>query len=150
MNRGRRPQTTRLLLIRPFRKKAFEAVADSCRPLCASARLSKFTWFEGEYFEAELWILNDCVTDKESLKVTAELWAVDQKLSSLLWETGKVKSQTNIRGITLRQQLPAMETDKLYLRLSVENFPEYNSDYTLIYRRKSFTAFRTHVMNLTE
>ena len=62
----------------------------------------------------------------------------------------KVKSQTNIRGITLRQQLPAMETDKLYLRLSVENFPEYNSDYTLIYRRKSFTAFRTHVMNLTE
>ena len=131
-------------------KKAFEAVADSCRPLCASARLSKFTWFEGEYFEAELWILNDCVTDKESLKVTAELWAVDQKLSSLLWETGKVKSQTNIRGITLRQQLPAIETDKLHLRLSVENFPEYNSDYTLIYRRKSFTAFRTHVMNLTE
>ena len=95
-------------------------------------------------------VIDENTRVEESLKVTAELWAVDQKLSSLLWETGKVKSQTNIRGITLRQQLPAMETDKLHLRLSVENFPEYNSDYTLIYRRKSFTAFRTHVMNLTE
>ena len=70
---------------------------------------------------------------------------------SLLWET-ESESQTNIRWYNLRQQLPHgnRESFGISLRLSVENFPEYNSDYTLIYRRKSFTAFRTHVMNLTE
>ena len=40
-----------LIVAYPAIPKAFEAEADSLPPH-ASARLSKFTWFEGEYFEA--------------------------------------------------------------------------------------------------
>lgn len=40
-------------------KPALDQVRRACRPLCASARIAKFDWTEGELFEAEVWLLND-------------------------------------------------------------------------------------------
>lgn len=59
-------------------KPALDQVRRACRPLCASARIAKFDWTEGELFEAEVWLLNDRFAAAGPFSFTVTLRAAGQ------------------------------------------------------------------------
>jgi beta-mannosidase len=64
-------------------KPAFYAVASSCRPVLASARIPKFRWKKGEQFSVELFILNDKYEETGAGKMTGLNYFERQKDSRL-------------------------------------------------------------------
>ena len=139
-----------LLVYPAIPKPAFYAVGQSCRPVCASARLSKFVWQEGECFSAEIWILNDLFQDLSDKKVTVSLDTGEKKITILKWHTEIIKSNTNLAGPTARYKLPHLQSDRFRLLLEVENHPELNAEYTLLYRPSKTKANGTAMLNITE
>ena len=129
-------------------KPGFYAVKNACRPLLASAKLSKFRWIEGETFFADVWMLNDLPTEVPSGKVKIKLVAGTSELVVLNWDFGSMKANVNQAGPTVRCKLPAWSTDRFKVVLEVEGHPEYNSEYTLAYLPRTVERKRTTpVMN---
>ena len=119
-------------------KPAYQAVADSCRPICASARLSKFLWEEGETFFCELFLLNDKYDAVSAGTLQAILLAPNgEKTVLLTWEYPTPTPYQNIAGPTARIVLPRWETDRFTLIIEDIRHPERSSQYTLAYHRKS-------------
>lgn len=119
-------------------KPGFYAVKNACRPVLASAKFSKFQWTEGENFFADIWILNDFYKDLPSGKVTIKILADGVQLTLLSWDYNNLKANINQAGPTVRFKLPAWKTDRFKVFLEVKGHPEYNSDYTLAYKSRSF------------
>ena len=115
-------------------KPAFYAVKNSCRPVLASARFSKFKWNESEIFSPELWMLNDLPEDVPAGKVTIKIAAGDQQITVLEWNYNPMSANTNQTGPTVRYKLPAWTSNRFRVLLEVDGHPEYNSEYTLAYR----------------
>ena len=67
----------------------------------------------------------------------------------LRWESPSVEPNRNTAGPTARFRLPAWDTDRFGVELSVEGHPEMNACYTLMYRR-SPRKRRCTSMNVTE
>ena len=130
-------------------KPAIAEVRRACRPLCASARFARFDWKEGETFEAEVWILNDVFARTGPFVVTVTLRAGRAEERILRWESPSVEPNRNTAGPTARFRLPAWDTDRFGVELSVEGHPEMNACYTLMYRR-SPRKRRCTSMNVTE
>ena len=130
-------------------KPAIAEVRRACRPLCASARFARFDWKEGETFEAEVWILNDVFARTGPFVVTVTLRAGHAEERILRWESPSVEPNRNTAGPTARFRLPAWDTDRFGVELSVEGHPEMNACYTLMYRRSPRKRRRTS-MNVTE
>ena len=129
-------------------KPGFYAVKNACRPLLASAKLSKFKWTEGETFFADVWMLNDLPTEVPSGKVKIKLVAGTSELVLLNWDFDAMKANVNQAGPTVRCKLPAWSTDRFKVVLEVEGHPEYNSEYTLAYQPRTVERKRTTpVMN---
>ena len=115
-------------------KPAYYAVKNSCRPLCASARLSKFRWRENEEFFAEAWILNDTYLQSHKIgTVRMKLQTNDTTLEILSWNPPPIENNTNIAGPTGRIKLPRLKSKRFKLLIEVEEHPEYNSEYTLLF-----------------
>jgi len=129
-------------------KPAYYAVKNSCRPCLVSARLNKFKYSEGELFTADLWVLNDLPNDTCGGKITVKLVSENVELKLLDWEYGKLKANTNLSGPTVRCNLPSFITDRFKLLLSVDEHPEYNSDYTLLYSRNKSIKSKIKLNNL--
>ena len=129
-------------------KPAYYAVANSCRPICSSARIKKFQWKENEYFSADLYILNDQFKKLESYVIKAKLLCNNDTIEVLHWDTPILTANQNIAGPTLRYQLPHWDGDRFKLLLEVENHPEYNSEYTLLYTPNQPKQKKTAIMNL--
>ncbi|MFZ6730159.1 glycoside hydrolase family 2 protein [Alistipes dispar] len=130
-------------------KPAIAEVRRACRPLCASARFARFDWKEDETFEAEVWILNDVFARTGPFVVTVTLRAGRAEERILRWESPSVEPNHNTAGPTARFRLPAWDTDRFGVELSVEGHPEMNACYTLMYRR-SPRKRRCTSMNVTE
>jgi beta-mannosidase len=130
-------------------KPALQAVAASCRPVCTSARLGKLVWSEGEYFEAELWLLNDTHKEVESMKITAVLECGSRSENVLEWDCSGAAPETNTAGPTARIRLPLWDEDRFTLHLRVEGRPQYDSSYELLYRRARQKREGTAAMNVT-
>ena len=124
-------------------KPGFYAVKNACRPVLASAKLSKFKWLEGETFFADIWMLNDDFKEIPSGKVTIKIATNEFQLTLLSWEFSAMKANINQAGPTVRYQLPSWKTDRFRILLEVEGHPEYNSEYTLAYQPRSFGRKRT-------
>lgn len=118
-------------------KPAYYAVKNSCRPVCASARLSKFVWSAGETFFTEIWLLNDSFTPSEPLTVRVKLQAGNRTIELLDWTTPALSENKNIQGPTVRFDLPEWPVTRFKVWLEVDEKPEYNSEYTLLYRTKT-------------
>lgn len=121
-------------------KPAYYAVAASCRPILASARIPKFTWEPGEWFEPEAWLLND---SPESVPGgTLEMYAVvDGVRTQLLsWSFDALEPGENGRGPTARWRIPNAPAARFQLEVVVNGKPEWSSDYTLLYARKQETT----------
>jgi beta-mannosidase len=122
------------LIVHPaIRKPAYYAVKNACRPLCASARLSKFRWRENEEFFAEAWILNDSFRQYDIGTVKMKLQSGDTIIEILSWIPPTIENNTNIAGPTGRLKLPGFKSKLFKLLIEVENYPEYNSEYTLLF-----------------
>ena len=114
-------------------KPAYYTVKEALRPTLFSAKIPTFTWFYGDFFEAELWLLNDAPTPAKG-KVTVTLTLGDETVTLLEWNA-KTDANNNLRGPTVRYQLPLVEdADKLLIRLLAENGME--STYTYQYKPK--------------
>lgn len=131
-------------------KPAYEEVRRACRPLCASARFARFDWTEGELFEADIWILNDRFAASGPFVLTVTLRAAGQTLEILRWESPATAPNRNIAGPTARTPLPAWDTDRFRVEITVEGHPEMDARYTLAYRRAVRKKACTAPMNITE
>ena len=129
-------------------KPAFYAVSNSCRPVCASARLHKFQWKEGELFTADLYLLNDRYEEAAGLPVTVKLQCGNQTVEVMKWDTPTLPANENVAGPIVRFRLPNWQHDRFKLLLEVEGKPEYNSEYTLLYTPKEGKREGTAIMNL--
>jgi beta-mannosidase len=117
-------------------KPAYYAVKNACRPFCASARLSKFRWREGEEFFAEAWILNDSYREVHIGTVKMRLQTDESTIELLSWNPPAVQYNTNVAGPTGHFKLPHLKSDRFKLRIEVEGHPEYDSEYTLLFEPK--------------
>jgi beta-mannosidase len=118
--------------VRP--KPGLAAVAASCRPVLASARIARFVWHEGELFAPELWLLNDSPHEIPAGSVEAILELGGSETVLLRWDHPAVPANRNLAGPTLRQVLPRADADRMTLRLRCLETPERDSAYLLLYR----------------
>ncbi|HZG75028.1 MAG TPA: glycoside hydrolase family 2 TIM barrel-domain containing protein, partial [Paenibacillus sp.] len=114
-------------------KPAYFAVQASCRPILASARIPTFVWKEGDWFEPELWLLNDSPNGIPSGRVEAYLTIADgERLFLLAWDFEDVAPNENRRGPTARFRMPETANERMKLELVVVDRPDWNSNYTLL------------------
>lgn len=130
-------------------KPALFAVKNSCRPVCTSARISKFVWNEGENFFADIWVLNDTFCTIPEGKILVKLLTENEEIQILEWSFPRVESNKNLSGPSARFKLPKWNTDRFKVILEVMDSPEFNSEYTLIYRQKKAIIHGTCSMNVT-
>ncbi|WP_296939342.1 glycoside hydrolase family 2 TIM barrel-domain containing protein [uncultured Dysgonomonas sp.] len=131
-------------------KMALYAVRDSCRPFCVSARISKFIWFEDKDFFAEIWMLNDTFDTFDKHQVIVKLQSQEEEIEILQWTSSDINSNTNLPGPTVRFKLPRWNTIFFKLIVEVVNYPEFSSEYTLLYKKKkTVDKSLTKAMNVT-
>lgn len=134
----------------PNRPKAcYYAVAASLRPMVASARISKFSWKEGDQFDPELWILNDAPESVPGGRIEAYLRMGEEELPLLVWDYPSLNPNTNLAGPVIRFTLPGRNVSRIVLVLRAVDHPEMDSEYTLVYQAGK-TADRplgTRIMN---
>lgn len=128
-------------------KPALQAVAGSCRPLCASGRIGKFVWYEEELFEMEVWLLNDRYESFDGLHLTVSLHAEEATHVILAWDAPRVEANTNLAGPTARFRLPGWQTDRFDVAIDVTGRPELAARYTLMYRQKAREKAGTKPLN---
>lgn len=117
-------------------KPAYYAVQASCRPVLASARIPKFVWKKEEWFEPELWLLNDSPETVPAGRMEAYLTlGTGEKRLLLVWDFPSLEPNANLRGPTARYLLPSDEdAERMVLELAVPGRPEWSSEYTVLYR----------------
>lgn len=73
--------------------------------------------------------------DCRPLTVRVKLQAGDRITEILAWTTPALQENTNIAGPTVRYTLPEWPVTRFKVRVEVDGKPEYNSEYTLLYRK---------------
>lgn len=116
------------------RKPAYYAVQASCRPVLTSARIPKFTWQEGEWFEPELWLLNDSQEKISGGRIEVYLTLGNDRYLLLNWQYNELSANQNQRGPTARFLLPNVKVDRMKLEVLVADRPEWGSEYTLLFK----------------
>jgi beta-mannosidase len=129
-------------------KPALSAVRNACRPVCASARFSRFRWEEGDCFIADIWLLNDSFEEIKSQTMIVKIQTGNEQIILLEWQSPVAPVNANIEGPTVRFRLPKWNTDHFNVFVEVAGIPAYNSEYLLIYRSKKETAVSTATMNI--
>lgn len=118
-----------------FPKPAYYAVQNACRPILVSAAFERFVWEEGMVFECDLWILNDSYQARKPIDIDVYLEG-DEKRKIGQWQSPTIPTNTNVAGPTLRVDLPHWKCKLLKVCCEVQDFPEWNSEYTLVYQPK--------------
>ncbi|MEM9158761.1 MAG: hypothetical protein AAGB46_06890, partial [Verrucomicrobiota bacterium] len=129
-------------------RPAFYAVKASCRPLMTSARVSKFQWKTGDWFEAELWMLNDTHTLVKGNRVEAYLQLDDEELFVLAWDFDSIEPNQNLPGPSLKYKLPSIRSQTFRLILRVESRSELNSEYVFCFKESDDEALRAGFRSL--
>ena len=119
-------------------KPAYHAVAASCRPVLASARIARFSWCEGDVFAPELWMLSDAPQPVEGGLLRAFLDIGGERRHLLDWQFPALAPNRHMAGPTARFGLPGHDHERLgrvlTLTLEVEGRPELGSTYRLCYK----------------
>lgn len=115
-------------------KSGFYQVQKACRPTLASATIQKFTWKSGESFTTGVWILNDAFETIPSGKLVAKIVAGNQSIPVGTWDFGITEQNTNLKGPEFSIQLPTLLSGLFKLILEVDDHPEYNSEYMLLFK----------------
>ncbi len=128
-------------------KPAFYAVQNSCRPVLASAKITKLKWREGDSLALDIWLLNDSYEEVKGGKILVKLVTDTEEMELLGWEYNSPEPNTNIEGPTARIKVPKLEGDRFKIVLEVEDYPEYNSEYLLLYEPKRKRRKKTALLN---
>ncbi len=114
-------------------KPAYYEVANACRPVLSSLKVSKFLWSEGDEFSGELFILNDTYNSIPAgkLKVTM-IYDGGKKISIAEWDYGKCKPFENQRGPIVSVKLPALKKGLFKIEIDVIGNSNLNSTYTFL------------------
>ena len=116
-------------------KPAYEAVKNSCRPVCTSAVIEKFKWKEGETFKTQVWMLNDLQKEVKADKMSVKIIASNEEYHLLNWDFDTMPPYQNAEGpVTQAFELPHWDTDRFEVVVEVAGKPEYRSTYTLLYQ----------------
>ncbi|MCQ6561280.1 glycoside hydrolase family 2 protein [Paenibacillus mendelii] len=132
-------------------KPAYEAVKASCRPILASARISKFSWQEGETFAPELWILSDSYGHQPGGAIEAVLsFGPEEEETPLLeWNFPPLEPDGNRRGPVIQYELPHRLSACMTLKLRVRGREEWDSTYTLRYTpARSSNEVKVRLLNM--
>jgi len=113
-------------------KPGFYAVKNACRPVLASASISKFLWKAGEIFTTRVWILNDSPESTGGGKMTVSLVAGSQRLVIGSWDFSSQNANENQKGPEISAKLPRWTAGKIKLLLEVEGKPGWNSEYVIL------------------
>jgi beta-mannosidase len=122
----------RILSYPAIPKPGFYQVRNACRPVLASATISKFTWKSGELFTTQVWMLSDKPEKVEAGRLKATIVSGGQIIELGSWNFSGLEVNTNLQGPELSLALPALKPGIFKLVLEVENRPELDSEYTLI------------------
>ena len=125
-----------LLAYPAIEKGCFADVQAACRPLCASAKFTRYQWKEGEELSFSLWLLNDRFdTAGQRYELSAVLVAPDGKEQVLArWQSGALEPNRNIEGPAVRTKLPRWKGKRTFrVLVRVSGHPELDSSYTLAY-----------------
>ncbi len=130
-------------------KPALAAVKQACRPVLASARIPRFSWREGEWFEPQLWMLNDSPESVREGRLTAYLEIGERRYALLAWTYPEMEANGNAPGPTIRYRLPAADAGgRMRLVLETEGHPERGSAYTLLLKPGEDGPCRRKGLNL--
>ncbi|MCL2286555.1 MAG: hypothetical protein FWC32_09370 [Firmicutes bacterium] len=113
-------------------KPALYAVAESCRPVLASARIPKFRWESGENFNPELWVLNDTYDEIPGGIMTVLVKSGDMEHEIYTWEFEAVQANKNLQGPAVNFMLPKFDNREITLVMRVEDCSGMDSNYTLL------------------
>jgi beta-mannosidase len=113
-------------------KTAYFAVAASCRPVIASARVPQFSWKPGEVFSAELWILNDSPEPVPPGRFEAELDFGSRVISLGNWDHPGTLPNVNLQGPRAEVPLPPDLPARFKLRVRLVDHPGWDSEYVFL------------------
>lgn len=122
------------------RRPAYYAVENSLRDTVLSAKFKKFSWVEGEIFQAEIWMLSDGITPVKRGTAEVVLRMEDKEYSLMKWEYGDVETGKNKQGHTATIVLPKHKSCLFEVELRCEH-REYNNSYKLLYYSKETAEF---------
>jgi beta-mannosidase len=113
-------------------KPALTAVAEACRPVLASAKIAHFAWKEGDWFDPELWILND-----SPHPLAAGVFVARHGNTELLrWTFDGAEANTNVRGPRVGMVVPVLESNVFEFTVEIEGRSECSTTYRLVYQPK--------------
>lgn len=115
-------------------KPALAAVAESCRPVLASARFPQFSWIAEDLFKAELWLLNDSPDPVPAGRMRCVLRMDGQDVPLVTWDFPDVPANENLAGPVARALLPQGQGKVFEVVLMVEGRPGLDSTYRLCFR----------------
>lgn len=121
-------------------KPALGAVSAALRPTLASLRAPKFSWQAGETFRADLFLLNDapCPLPPGCLEVYLVIGSQRQPITA--WDYPEAAANANLPGPALEFIIPNMESELFTIELQVNDHEEWNSQYTLHFRKLASNA----------
>lgn len=124
------------LITWPGKKKpSFDAVKQACRPTLASARFQKFRYDPGEIFACEVFMLNDKYEKLPAMQVKIKIqYDGNKAITFLNWDFPGSEENKNYEGPTAKIPLPKMISPFFKILIEVPSKPEYNSEYTFIYK----------------
>ncbi len=100
-------------------RRAYYAVKEALRPVIPSAQPEAFKYTAGDTLSADIWLLNDSVDAvSDTVEVFIEIGGERKRL--MIWETGELAPNTNMRGHKIQFKLPLMETQLIKLILSAD------------------------------
>ncbi len=113
-------------------KPGFYQVRNACRPVLASATISKFTWKPGELFATRVWMLSDAWQTVAGGKLTARIVEGNRSHELGSWNFDQLEPNENREGPELSMKLPALKNGLVKLLVEVEGRPELSSEYLLL------------------
>ncbi|MFA6127876.1 MAG: hypothetical protein WC699_11265 [Bacteroidales bacterium] len=113
-------------------KPGFYGVKNACRPVLASATITKFKWLPGEKFTTQIWMLSDKPEKVGAGRIKVSLVAGDQRLELGTWNFGALEANTNLKGPELSQTLPSWKPGMFRLIVTVEGRPELGSENVMV------------------
>ena len=125
-------------------KPCYDYVKNALRPVLFSAKAKKLVWKAGEYFEFDLWLLNDTQkVAKGEVRACVELGG--ETFEVLRWNA-EADSNRNAQGPTARFMLPNVSASRL--KLILESDGEKRSEYVFLYRPDEKKLQGPKVLNL--
>jgi beta-mannosidase len=116
-------------------KPAYHAVAAANRPTMASARIPRFDWKRGGQFTADLFLLHDGPHPAPSCEIRAFLDSGTHCVEIARWTCPGAAANTHVVGPGARGIVPSGTGQTFNLMIEVDDYPQWNSTYTLAYAR---------------